>query len=200
MKVRKIAKEWIRQIDLKPEERIVHPLSHIKSIDGIDCYIRLHFELCSDVSDTKPMSKYTLILKITPYLVNNKNDSILWNYFFYSNHDENIIINNEIELGRAFKRYATVLHHLEFDRLTCTFCAPINYIIETEMRNIFSISNSLTHAWENCSICMERTLAKTSCNHFVCVPCADKSYYVTGKTQCPQCRKENALEYIHIES
>ena len=139
-------------------------------------------------------------MKITPYLVNNKSDSLLWSYFFFCNHDENIIINNETDLAHALRTYSTMISSLQFDRLTCTFCAPINYMIETELRNLFSISESMTEAWEECSVCMEHTLAKTSCNHFICVPCADKSCYIAEKTDCPQCRKESALEYIQIES
>jgi hypothetical protein len=198
--LRKIAKEWIKQIDKNPEERIVHPLNHIKSIDGIDCYIRLHFESSSHTIETTSVSKYSLLMKITPYLVNDRSDSLLWNYFFFCNNDENIVINNETDLAHALRAYSKMISNLQFDRLSCFFCAPMNYMIETELRNVFSISDSLTEAWEECSICMNHTLTKTSCNHFVCVPCADKSCYVTEKTCCPICRKENALEYIHIEA
>ena len=196
--LRKIAKEWIKQINKKPEEIIVHPLNHIKSVDGVDCYIRLHFELTS--SDDTATSMYRLTLKITPYIVNDRSNALLWNYFLFCNNDEHIIINNENDLARVLNDYAKMLKHLKFDRLRCSFYAPINYMIETEIRNVFSISNSLLEAWEECSICMNHTLVKTSCNHFICVPCADKSCYVTEKTCCPLCRNENALEYIHIDS
>lgn len=198
--LRKIAKEWIKQIKTNPEERVIHPLSHIKSIDDIDCYIRLHFQLSSSTSGIEPISKYNLILKITPYSVQNMNDSLLWNYFYYCNENEHIVINNETHLVRALKTYAKMIHQLQFDRFTCSFEAPMNYLIHTELRDLFAVSDSVLPAWEECSVCMVDTLVKTTCNHFICVPCAEKSSYIGENTSCPQCRKENALEYVHIES
>lgn len=198
--LRKIAKEWIQQIDTKPDERIVHQLNHIKSVDGIDCYIRLHFELSSHTVENDCSSKYTLLLKLTPYIVNDVNDSLLWNYFLYCNHNEHIIINNENDLAYALKTYAKILQNLRFDRLACCFHASINYMIEIEIRNLFSISDTLFSAYEECSVCMEDTLVKTSCNHVVCVPCADKSCYISENSSCPQCRKENALEYLRLDT
>jgi hypothetical protein len=45
-------------------------------------------------------------------------------------------------------------------------------------------SNNIKLDWENCSVCHDDTICKTSCGHFLCLECDNQ----LKKKRCPICR------------
>ena len=85
---------------------------------------------------------------------------------------------------------------LKFDKRDCRFKKEETINYSTHLTNMFlSIDNVETNL-DKCCVCFEQTKALTSCQHCVCIPCADKikptcedDDYTIRK--CPICRQGN---------
>ena len=85
---------------------------------------------------------------------------------------------------------------LKFDKRDCRFKKEETINYSTHLTNMFlSIDNVETNL-DKCCVCFEQTKALTSCQHCVCIPCADKikptcedkdDEYTIRK--CPICRQ-----------
>ena len=85
---------------------------------------------------------------------------------------------------------------LKFDKRDCRFKRQETINSSTHLTNMFlSIDNVETNL-DKCCVCFEHTKALTSCQHCVCIPCADKIKPTCENDdctirKCPMCRQGN---------
>ena len=101
-----------------------------------------------------------------------------------------IIKRDDIEL--CIDKLIVILNNLKFNTFSGEFSE--NKINE-KMYNIFKSPNLTIEEGEECSVCYEKTLTKTCCNHSVCYKCMENiklEYDDEGcKVKfCPMCRKD----------
>ena len=101
-----------------------------------------------------------------------------------------IIKRDDVEL--CIDKLIVILNNLKFN----TFSGEFNEDeINEQMYNIFKSPNLTIEEGEECSVCYEKTLTKTLCNHSVCYKCMENiklGYDGEGckEKPCPMCRKD----------
>jgi len=101
-----------------------------------------------------------------------------------------IIKRDDVEL--CIDKLIVILNNLKFN----TFSGEFNeYEINEQMYNIFKSPNLTIEEGEECSVCYEKTLTKTFCNHSVCYKCMENiklDFDDEGckEKPCPMCRKD----------
>ena len=87
----------------------------------------------------------------------------------------------------------TALETLKYDKLNdifpSTVSTPLNRISREILKHIPKCDN-VEYSIQDCAICLELTIEKTSCNHSLCRQCESK---LTEK-KCPMCR----TSYSHV--
>ena len=136
-------------------------------------------------------NKYKHIFKfeiITKKLTINNSD--YYKFFSYEKKMSNLNLKNTQKFVNLVKE---ILPQLIFNKLTGLFefkinknNKPINFS-DTKTNNLLGID---TFGYEysdcgECCVCYDKTLTKTSCNHFLCLECWTK---IKNTTECPYCR------------
>lgn len=173
-----LAKKW-DTITINPQ---FIELWHIKKIDSIPVivYIRKH------------QGEMSLHIHATHVKEGISYDDSLWCYYqtdnFYYKSIEDVATTLEIMANR--------IGDLRYNQYTCKLDLQDN-IVETQcLLTIFggnTIHSTVETTQEECCICHEPTCVTTQCQHYVCVPCADKYIETSRKASCPMCRNPNGL-------
>lgn len=74
--------------------------------------------------------------------------------------------------------------------------------INSSLISMFSSIDNVETNLDKCCVCHEKTGVLTSCNHHICIPCADKVLSITQEEydddynvrKCPMCRQGNITE------
>ena len=98
------------------------------------------------------------------------------------------VVNNEQELTDLFSR---IIPCLEYDKLTHKLFVNIGECdnIVYDLLKLIPKTDSVVLQYQECSVCLDNCITKTSCNHFICGLCEAN---ITTK-KCPICRDY----YIH---
>lgn len=179
-----------------------HHINLIKMIDGIEIYaiiIYVRPNIDDDVMEneinmddlfkdidirlTKPLIGLQIIVKGCDNWYINSSNSITFD-------KESIIEGLKYcfdKLKKAkFNKYLCCLEYdeitneINIDNLLCEYL-----MIDTD--NKFKIKG------DDCCVCMERTITKTRCNHFICLPCFQKIKI----RKCPICRDDLLINLKH---
>lgn len=119
---------------------------------------------------------------------------------------------------RSLTNMENILDVIEFDKFVGKFVLGTKgdeekkYIIENEYLTTLNNKNKfkLKKKFAECCVCLENTMTKTDCNHFICIPCASRIEYCEceectegqdccgdeecGFQKCPLCR---SILFIH---
>ena len=93
----------------------------------------------------------------------------------------------------------TLLDAIEFDKFTGKFVLggrgdeERKCIVEKEyIVNLNKPKLKLIEKYSECCVCLENTMTKTECKHYICIPCADKiQLYVCGGCDGQDCCDDN---------
>lgn len=77
-----------------------------------------------------------------------------------------------------FQGYVRHLNHLKFNKLKGKFQYKIT-------SNFNSVLSNATFTYNECCVCLENTITKLKCNHYICYECKSQ----LKKLKCPMCRK-----------
>lgn len=145
-----------------------HLLTFIKSVDGIDCNVRLILRKVK-LNATNTM---LIQLEIEPKFIEACIGSGRENWTYY---DETIQCKiNTKSVKEAFEKHLNILEDIKFDKIKCKFFPKIKLDFELALQNAFKSLSNVKTKIDKCCVCHEETSIKTKCNHSLCIPCADK--------------------------
>lgn len=154
----------------------------------------LEFDVKSDILiEKKKISENNYIYIFKLHIISKKlkiNNSDYYKLFSYEKKILNLTIKNTHKFVNLIKE---ILPKLVFSKLTGLFELDIkknNKLInftETETNNLIGLDTFGTEYSDcgECCVCYDKTLTKTSCNHFLCVECWTK---IKSVNECPYCR------------
>jgi len=189
-------KEIQNQKDNSRDNEII--LKGIKEVDGIKCYV-------------------TLCVNYRTYMLRIQSENLIEDCCDYDNkiyYDDDIISydateENEKKLKKEGKdqgsrikiikrddislcidKLIIKLQKIKFNNFTGKFT---EHKINEKIYDVFKLCNVKIEEGEECSVCYEKTLTKTCCNHSVCYRCIEKLPVTRGeddcsKIKCPICR------------
>jgi len=73
--------------------------------------------------------------------------------------------------------YDEISNQINIDNLLCEYL-----MIDTD--------NKFKRRGDDCCVCMDKTITKTKCNHFICLPC----FQQINNRKCPICRDDNTYK------
>ena len=121
-----------------------------------------------------------------------------WNYYgkTYS------CLETKESIAIVLKEMIDKIRLLKFDRRDCRFRAQEEININSSLISMFSSIDNVETNLDKCCVCHEKTSVLTSCNHHICIPCADKVLSITQEEyddddnvrKCPMCRQGNITE------
>jgi hypothetical protein len=179
----------------KTNAKSIHlPTTYIKDIDDVPVDLIIKF--------TQKDTKILLTVSINSPLITECDYDCgeympfgceRWNYY-----DKKFVLeSNETKIAIAIETLLDDIEKLKFDKKLCVFKSADDFEIGEEMIDIFSSMKNVTVNVDECCVCHEKTFIKTPCNHYLCVPCADRSKTNYSDDQpsnetktCPLCREE----------
>lgn len=84
-----------------------------------------------------------------------------------------------------------IINTFKYSKLTNKFVSPAELELHNQKIECFTdlFSSNVELAWDDCSVCMEKTGRKTRCKHSLCVPCHSSLKVTDGRKFCPICRE-----------
>ena len=177
---------------------ILHKRLHfIKAIDSIECNVLLIIQRQN--CEQLPI-KVLLEIDAKNIMISDGTDSPCnnWNYYgkTYS------CLETKESIAIVLKEMIDKIRLLKFDRRDCRFRTQEEININSSLISMFSSIDNVETNLDKCCVCHEKTSVLTSCNHHICIPCADKVLSITQEEydddynvrKCPMCRQGNITE------
>lgn len=181
------------------------PLNSIYSIDGVRCLGNLSVTPYDDRSYTKILLyKYSFVaVEVNTNRFRNGDDTDEEDEEYNHTHS---YIEKKLMRARSYDSIVVVLREifeeialLKYNPLTCKFNNNRDYQIHKSKAKAlafaFKDTANVVLFDDECSVCLDSTRYKTTCNHSLCVRCADKiilnnrKQYGNAESKCPTCRK-----------
>jgi hypothetical protein len=149
-------------LELKEDEFVRVP---IKSLDGVKCMVNF-----------RERKGYMFDVDIV-YRYGNKNEE---------GHQRirHKIKDKEMSIF-GLKEAINEINNIKFSKKNNEF------VFEEQTYEELFTSNNYETFYEDCTVCLEKTVRKTSCNHCLCLPC-----YIKIKKTCPICRKNIKMDKV----
>ncbi len=166
------------------QNKFTMPIRLVQKVCGFDVNTLFHIE------NTKN-NKWIYSVEILSKKIKVDPDKF-YKFFSYKKKYSKLLLKN---INGFFNELGSLLKLVSFNKLTGIF--EMNQI-EKSKSNSKNISNltlnsSLTPnsnliKTNECCVCWDVTMTKTSCSHFICLDCWTK---LTNKSNCPYCRCSN---------
>lgn len=172
------------------------------AIDGIDCDVLFEVK-ASHMHNGLPIEiEFTISAKNIEYTCL---DGCLWRYHRRGSY----CFETKESISKVLKEMIDDINLLKFDRRSCSFRTQEEINETTCLIAMFLSSDNSEMNLDKCCVCYEETSVLTSCNHHICIPCADKvlvsddtddeivneeSSEDFNKRKCPICREGNISE------
>jgi len=145
----------------------------IKTLDGVKCDVRLlNFKgKCGCGTDCTDAPQWILKIETIKCCVMG-DDGDLSEHEYYGYKIESL------------EKVKDILQSLRFNKFENRFqtITPIDWS--------FMESDTVKLKYDTCSVCLDKTVSKTDCGHYLCLPCYDKiTENKDSETICPQCRE-----------
>ena len=180
------AANWISAVQKSKHNKFYIHLDHIREIDNVPCNVILILE-----TSFKP-DKFDFRCCIEAFRVYDyNNESGPWKYYAYDKFG----IIDPIELAKEIYLLRDTISDLKYCRLRGKLTTSEINAIHHQAFSVFTIDEGITSGLDKCAVCLEQTLIQTTCNHHLCVTCADelykKDYHI-----CTICRSDSGFGYL----
>ena len=176
---------------------LLQRLHFIKAIDDIACDVLLIIQ--KQNCEQQPV-KVILEIDAKNIMISDGTEDPCnnWNYYgkTYS------CLETKESIAIVLKEMIDKIRLLKFDRRDCRFRTQEEININSSLISMFSSIDIVETNLDKCCVCHEKTSVLTSCNHHICIPCAnnvepislDEDHDFYNIRKCPLCRGRDITE------
>ena len=165
----------------------------IKAIDGIECAVI--FEISNLLFDCTLLPTEVFIeLHLSVHNIEYRNSETSWKYYITGRY----CLETKESIAIALEGMIDEISTLKFDKRDCRFRTQEKIIETTSLISMFSSIDNVETNLDKCCVCHEKTGVLTSCNHHICIPCADKVHSITDEEDDDDSNVRNVL-YVDRE-